>query len=65
MALQLEHYYEEFAIHLLADVCLDYLGGSVGTSGWAFFPQLLWWVRADGVWPGGARGAGAGLPANL
>ncbi|XP_048652654.1 inter-alpha-trypsin inhibitor heavy chain H6 [Marmota marmota marmota] len=40
-ALQLEGLYEEISMPLLADVRLDYLGGMVGTSSWALFPNYF------------------------
>nr|XP_021527221.1 inter-alpha-trypsin inhibitor heavy chain H6 [Aotus nancymaae] len=40
-ALQLEGLYEEISMPLLADVRLDYLGGLVGASPWAVFPNYF------------------------
>uniref|UniRef100_A0A8D2CTS8 Inter-alpha-trypsin inhibitor heavy chain family member 6 n=1 Tax=Sciurus vulgaris TaxID=55149 RepID=A0A8D2CTS8_SCIVU len=40
-ALQLEGLYEEISMPLLADVRLDYLGGMVGASSWALFPNYF------------------------
>ncbi|XP_002720066.2 inter-alpha-trypsin inhibitor heavy chain H6 [Oryctolagus cuniculus] len=40
-ALQLEGLYEEISMPLLADVRLDYLGGLVGASPWALFPNYF------------------------
>ncbi|KAM5290660.1 inter-alpha-trypsin inhibitor heavy chain H6 [Glossophaga mutica] len=39
--LQLEGLYEEISMPLLADVRLDYLGGLVGASPWALFPNYF------------------------
>ncbi|XP_074179893.1 inter-alpha-trypsin inhibitor heavy chain H6 [Rhinolophus sinicus] len=40
-ALQLEGLYEEISMPVLADVRLDYLGGLVGASPWALFPNYF------------------------
>ncbi|KAM8753024.1 inter-alpha-trypsin inhibitor heavy chain H6 [Rhynchonycteris naso] len=40
-ALQLEGFYEEISMPLLADVHLNYLGGLVRASPWAFFPNYF------------------------
>ncbi|EPQ04400.1 Inter-alpha-trypsin inhibitor heavy chain H5-like protein [Myotis brandtii] len=40
-ALQLQGLYEEISMPLLADVRLDYLGGLVGASPWALFPNYF------------------------
>uniref|UniRef100_A0A2K5VKS9 Inter-alpha-trypsin inhibitor heavy chain family member 6 n=1 Tax=Macaca fascicularis TaxID=9541 RepID=A0A2K5VKS9_MACFA len=40
-ALQLEGLYEEISMPLLADVHLNYLGGLVGASPWAVFPNYF------------------------
>ncbi|XP_069320042.1 inter-alpha-trypsin inhibitor heavy chain H6 [Eulemur rufifrons] len=40
-ALQLEGLYKEISMPLLADVRLDYLGGLVGASPWALFPNYF------------------------
>ncbi|XP_040857387.1 inter-alpha-trypsin inhibitor heavy chain H6 [Ochotona curzoniae] len=40
-ALQLQGLYEEISMPLLADVRLDYLGGLVGASTWALFPNYF------------------------
>lgn len=38
---QLEGLYEQLSMPLLADVCLDYLGGLAGASPWALFPNYF------------------------
>ena len=40
-ALQLEGLYEEISMPLLVDVHLDYLGGLIGASPWAFSPNYF------------------------